>query len=258
MKERYDISCLPAGLPVVVTGATGGIGTEIALALASLGVPMILPCRNEKKYETLRERILAAYPAAQISYVALDLNRAQSVRDAAAAIAGKQLAGIVNNAGIMCRHFTLSADGSETTLNVNYFNTRLFNELLLPQIAHGGALVFTTSVTRKAGHTDVLPEEVTEKDFSQLGTYGLSKKLITRYALALAPEAAAYGVRVNCADPGIVNSGMITMHRWYDPLANIFFRPFIRPARKGAVPALRALFSPLTARIFTLRHIHRN
>lgn len=33
------------------------------------------------------------------------------------------------------------------------------------------------------------------------------------------------GISVNAADPGIVDSDMITMHSWVDPLANLFFDP---------------------------------
>jgi hypothetical protein len=45
------------------------------------------------------------------------------------------------------------------------------------------------------------------------------------------------------ADPGIVNSNMIHMNRWFDPLADIFFRPFCNNPQKGAIPALNALQS---------------
>lgn len=114
-------------------------------------------------------------------------------------------------------------------------------------------MVFTTSLTRLAGRRHNLPTSVSAETFGQLKTYALSKKLITRFAAEFAPVAAREGVNVNCADPGVVDSDMISMHRWYDPLANIFFRPFIRRPAKGAIPALRALASDRRGLIFTLR-----
>ena len=42
------------------------------------------------------------------------------------------------------------------------------------------------------------------------------------------------------ADPGVVNTGIITQHRWYDPLADVFFRPFIKSPEKGSIPLYRA------------------
>lgn len=247
---------LPEGLPIVITGSTGGIGKEIVRAVARLGLPMILPCRSENKFNTLGREIIDEFPHAELHYLPLDLNDSQSVDAVLASLAGKPLAGVINNAGIMCRRYSISPDGIETTLNVNYFNTARFSDALLPQIARGGAMVFTTSITRLLvpGHADAA--SVNRHTFGQLKTYALSKKLITDHALSLAPAAAARGVRINCCDPGVVDSGMIKMNRWYDPLADIFFRPLIRSPRRGAMPAVRALLSPLSARIFTLRRIH--
>lgn len=253
-KQKEERKKLPENLPVIVTGATGGIGREIALALARLNVPMILACRSELKYLSLWETLFKTFPEVNVSYLPLDLNDSHSVMETVNILRGRPLAGIINNAGVMMRDFEVSPDGPETTLNVNYFNTRLLNQLLLPQIMPGGSVVFTTSVTRKAGRRDRLPEMVTKHTFGQLRTYALSKKLITNFAAAFVEEARPRRVTVNCCDPGVVDSGMITMHRWFDPLANIFFRPFIRTARNGAVPALRALFSPRTGRIFTLKN----
>ena len=253
IRADYDLKALPAGLPVVLTGATGGIGTAIAERLVADGVPVILAVRSEEKFNALRSSLMRRLPDARVEYVHLDLNDSRSVVEAVNALKGRSLAGIINNAGVMMRHFELSPDGPETTLNVNFFNTRLFNLLLLPQVATGGGIVFTTSLTRLTGRRSNLPTSVSEESFGQLKTYALSKKLITLFAAEFAPTAAAEGVKVNCADPGVVDSGMISMGRWYDPLANILFRPLIRRPSNGAVPSLRALSSPLHGQIFTLR-----
>ena len=42
-------------------------------------------------------------------------------------------------------------------------------------------------------------------------------------------------------DPGIVSTDIITMHKWFDPLTDIFFRPFIRKPKKGASTAIGLL-----------------
>ena len=49
------------------------------------------------------------------------------------------------------------------------------------------------------------------------------------------------GIIVNAADPGIVSTKIITMHMWFDPLTDIFFRPFIRTPRQGAATAISLL-----------------
>lgn len=246
---------LPAGLPVLVTGATGSIGSQIAAILAQLGVPMILGVRNPQKYEAVKEELTKQHPDVVVEHLHLDLNSSKEVTEAVNTLHGRKLAGIINNAGIMMRDFTLSPDGPETTLNVNFYNTRLLNLLLLENVERGGAIVFTTSITRKAGHFGNLPTSVTPETFGQLKTYALSKKLITRFAADFTAQAEQSGVRVNCTDPGVVDTNMITMHRWYDPLANVLFRPFIRRPVTGAFPAVKALLIPQTGQVVTLKSV---
>lgn len=263
-EERRRLSLVASGgLPVIVTGATGGIGRCIALALALCGIRVMVGCRSRNKGEAVIADIKDI--GGESDLLLLDLADSGGVRRAAASVRG-EIAGIIHNAGLMARRYHVGPDGHEDTLDVNYYNTRLLTRLLAGKITSGGSVVFTTSVTRNWGYSRNLVEEIEEKDFGQLSTYSLSKKLITRYAWRLtgleqardeeastAAEVAARGLRINCADPGIVDSGMISMDRWFDPLADIFFRPFIRSRENGAMPAVRAFASGESGRIFTLR-----
>lgn len=234
---------------IVLTGATGAIGSEIAVELARREEAVVLACRNTARAEQLAERLMKENPAASVSTLSLDLESEDSVRTAVAALSGRPLKALVNNAGTMRRRYATDSGGRELTMVVNYFNTRLLTELLLPAIVEGGTVVFTTSVTR------FIPQPkdlwVGSDDFQQLMTYARSKRALTAYAALLASHRP--DLHINCADPGVVDSNMITMHRWYDPLADIFFRPFIRKPAQGAEPALRALYSARTARILTRR-----
>ncbi len=234
----------------LLTGATGAIGREIAEALAAEKKPLILACRNMQKAEELRDYLRAKYGYNHIFTQKLDLADEDSVRKAADLdYTFRSFAAIINNAGIMNRTYRTDSKGRELTMAVNYYNTRLFNELILKD-KDVERVVFTTSLTRFMGRRRGYSLEVNEKNFSQLGTYGLSKKAITDYAVELAKRYKDRVTKVNCADPGIVDTGMISMHRWFDPIADICFRPFIRSPRQGAKPTLRALRTNLTGRIF--------
>ena len=57
-------------------------------------------------------------------------------------------------------------------------------------------------------------------------------------------------LRVNVADPGVVATGIIDLGRWFDPLADIFFKPFCTRPEQGAAPALAALETGSTAKLF--------
>lgn len=272
MKPAYNaVDC-----PCLLTGATGAIGKEIANHLAANGESIILACRNTDKAEELKNELLLKYPQCRKIWVAsLDLADEDSVRTCVKEINDflmryvihpetkeclcfpTYLKAIINNAGVMNRHYDTDAKGREKTMAVNYFNTRLLCELLKDKVSDNGVIVFTTSLTRFLHKRNDYPIVFPKKMFSQLGTYGKSKRMITEYARSLANEMQHRNIRVNCADPGIVNSNMIHMNRWYDRIADIFFRPFIRTPRQGAKPALRAFSAQETGRIFC-KHLTRS
>ena len=65
---------------VIVTGASGGIGSVVTRELAAQGCSVVMACRNPGKAEALRERILARVPQARIEIRPLDLGSLASVR----------------------------------------------------------------------------------------------------------------------------------------------------------------------------------
>lgn len=242
----------------IVTGATGSIGTEIARALDTQGKTVLLACRNMEKADALKKDLKASGCKGEILTGELKLDSLAEVRSFADYVKSlhRRVAALINNAGVMCRYRSTTADGFEQTLAVNYLGTVLLTELLLPVIENSGSITFTTSITRKIHSLKepILGEPADR--FAQLGTYGRSKLALTHYALYLSQrsDVARRGIRVNCADPGVVNTSMITMQRWYDPLANVFFRPFISTPAQGASSALSALSSSMTGQIFKHRH----
>lgn len=242
----------------IVTGATGSIGTEIARALVTQGKAVMLACRNMRKADALKKELEASGCGGEILTGELMLDSLAGIRSFADYVKSlrRQVAALINNAGVMCRYRSVTADGFEQTLAVNYLGTVLLTELLLPAVVDCGSVTFTTSITRKIHSLrEPILDEPTRK-FAQLGTYGRSKLALTHYALYLSQrsDVAQRGIRVNCADPGVVNTSMITMQRWYDPLANVFFRPFISTPAQGASSALSAMSSDASGQIFKHRH----
>ena len=149
------------------------------------------------------------FPAFDAVFLPLDLNMSSSVTEAANRLKGVRLAGIINNAGTMERHFSLSADfGPETTMNVNYHNTRLLNQLLLPQIARRFGCVHHLSHQKKMGYNDtfrLLLQRNRSGSCGHIRFQGMDNPFRSQFA----SEGKKCGVRVNCADPGVVDSSMI-------------------------------------------------
>jgi NAD(P)-dependent dehydrogenase (short-subunit alcohol dehydrogenase family) len=107
------------GRTAVVTGATGGLGYETALAKA--GSEVILTGRDDRKGQSAIEKISREVTGAKVSYEHLDLASLASVADFAQRMHARQsLDLLINNAGVMAlpRRQT-TADGFEMQFGTN-------------------------------------------------------------------------------------------------------------------------------------------
>ena len=231
---------------IIVTGATGSIGLAAVKSLLSKDLPVIMACRNIKKADSQRDSLIKQFPHSEIDVLELDLNSLASIRAFVEEVKNQsfKVDKLLNNAGIICRDFTVNDDGFETTLAVNYLGPLYLSKLMIPLMDGGFNIVNTVSVTRGVSKLDEHFFDLDKKRFSQLGTYGKAK-----YALFLSSLTLSEKIKngsVNLTDPGVVDSNMISMHRWFDPLADVLFRPFCKSPEKGAIPAVNALLQ-LTA-----------
>ncbi len=226
---------------IIVTGATGSIGLAAVKSLLSKDLPVIMACRNVKKADSQRDNLIKEFPNSEIDILELDLNSLASIRAFVEEIKnqGFKVDKLLNNAGIICRDFTVNDDGFETTLAVNYLGPLYLSKLMIPLMDGGFNIVNTVSVTRGVSKLDEHFFDLDKKRFSQLGTYGKAKYALFLSSLTLS-ETIKNG-NVNLTDPGVVDSNMISMHRWFDPLADVLFRPFCKSPEKGAIPAVNAL-----------------
>lgn len=231
---------------IIVTGATGSIGLAATKSLLSKDLPVIMACRNIKKANSQRDILIKEFPHSEIDVIELDLNSLYSIRTFTENIKnqGFKVDKLLNNAGIICRDFTVNDDGFETTVAVNYLGPLYLTQLMIPLMSDDFTVVNTVSVTRGVSKLDKHFFDLDKKRFSQLGTYGKAKYSLFLSSLTLS-EKIKNG-RVNLTDPGVVDSNMISMHRWFDPLADVLFRPFCKSPEKGAIPAVNALLYKTT------------
>lgn len=219
----------------IITGASGSMGAAAAESLASEGWRVIMACRNLEKAERIRSGIVSRHPSAEIEAVHLDLSSLSSVQKFAETMKDESIDVLFNNAGTICREWSMTEDGYERTFQVNFVGPALLSLLLSDKLERIVSMVsLTCSLTGIApGYSG------DSKDgFSQLGTYARSKLSLFLFTLELGRRK---GLDVKLSDPGIVNSNMITMGRWFDPLADILFRPFCSSPEKGVRPALNAI-----------------
>lgn len=141
------------GRLAVVTGATNGIGLEIARGLAQRGAALLLPCRSPRKGEETAQTLRAcAGAAARIELVPMDLEDLDSVRRAASEIsraaAGRPVDLLVENAGIWPREYAQTRQGHEIAFGVNVLgHFALRRELQrLGALAAGRVVVLTGDI----------------------------------------------------------------------------------------------------------------
>lgn len=218
---------------IVVTGCTGKVGGAAVNMLRQKGYNVIGTTRREPRDG---ER-------------SLDLGSLSSIVEFVDTLKadGVKVDCLLNNAGTMQKTFALNADGFERVTGTNYIGTYLLSRLMAEAMGKSLRIVNTVSLTCYLSPIDRRFFDVGEDDYSQLGTYGKSKYAVMLFSQELARRT---GNRVNMTDPGIVNSPMLHLDRWFDPLADALFRPFCKSAEEGALPAVNAVAADCTLRLF--------
>ena len=185
------------GMTALVTGASGGIGSSIAKALAAQGATLALSGSNEDKLKAF-----AAELGGDHKTVVCNLSDPASV-DALVPQAVEALGGkidiLVNNAGITRDNLILRMKDEEWTqvISVNLEAAfRLCRAVAKPMMkARFGRIISITSVVGVTGN----PGQA-NYCASKAGIIGMSK--------SLGQELASRGVTVNCVAPGFIRSAM--------------------------------------------------
>jgi NAD(P)-dependent dehydrogenase (short-subunit alcohol dehydrogenase family) len=251
----WTIADIPpqTGRTAIITGATGGLGYETALALAGAGATVVLTGRSDAKGRAALERIAAQFPKASVSYETLDLASLHSVADFAARFAGAHtsLDLLINNAGVMALPARqVTSDGFEMQLGTNYLGHYALTARLLPLLrrANQPRVVNLSSLAHRSGaiHFDDLQSA---RSYAPWKAYCQSKLAMLAFALELQrrSDAAGWGLMSNAAHPGYARTDLIDN----GPGAGLMWQlgKFLQPlmshsAAEGALPTLFAATSP--------------
>jgi 3-oxoacyl-[acyl-carrier protein] reductase len=188
----FDLS----GMTALVTGASGGIGSAIAEALAGQGARLVLSGSNAEKLEAFRSGLGGDHVA-----LAADLSDAGAVDGLVprAVEALGKLDILVNNAGVTRDNLAMRMKDEEWSdvIRINLEAAfRLSRAALKPMMrARYGRIVSITSVVGATGN----PGQANYAA-SKAGLVGMSK--------ALAQEVASRNITVNCIAPGFIQSAM--------------------------------------------------
>jgi NAD(P)-dependent dehydrogenase (short-subunit alcohol dehydrogenase family) len=242
------------GRTAVITGASGGLGYETALALAGAGAAVVLTGRNDVKGQRALAEIRSKFPNARITYEELDLAKLASVTGFVErfASAHTSLDILINNAGVMSlpkRQET--ADGFETQFGTNYLGHYALTAQLLPLLRRGDhpRVVNLSSLAHRSGAINFRDLQG-RRFYSPWRAYCQSKLAMLVFAIELQrrSDAAGWGLISNAAHPGYARTDLILNGPGTSGLLwriNMLLKPFIsHSAADGALPTLFAATSP--------------
>ena len=252
----WSIADIPPqnGKLAVVTGATGGLGYETALALARAGAEVLVTGRNAEKGRTAIEGIKRAVPSAKVRFAMLDLASLASIRAFAASMLanGRPLDLLINNAGVMdLPTRRLTEDGFELQFGTNHLSHFALTGLLLPLLrkAQTPRVVNVSSLAHRGGKIDFNNLQA-ERKYNSWAAYQQSKlaNLLFTFELQRRSDAYGWGLMSNAAHPGYARTDLIPNGPGTGGLKGIGMKvlgSFLsHSAAAGALPTLFAATSP--------------
>ncbi|KAH7287593.1 hypothetical protein KP509_32G064100 [Ceratopteris richardii] len=219
--EDVTLGLSLGNLTAIVTGATSGIGAETAKVLAKRGCLVIVPARNLKAAESLKESILRESPKAKILTFKMDLSSFSSVRCFAEQFLALNLPLniLINNAGVACKSYRKSDDGYEMTFATNHLGHFLLTELLLERMVKSademgvqGRIVNVASCLHTwVGKDGIAFDKLHDKQsYVESMNYAQSKlaNILHSNQLALRLKEMGASVTANSVHPGIVKTNI--------------------------------------------------
>ncbi len=223
------------GKRALITGATNGHGQALALKLAELGARCVILGRNRDRCETTA-RLIMDRCGSRPDIVRCDLAARDDVMRAAKEIMAMKepLNILVNNAGMVNRRYSETADGFEETFAVNYLSLYMLTLLIAKKITDGSParIINVSSETHRMTRLDLNDLQGSGRPDSSMGAYGRSKLAIIYFTLELSKKLRDTGVTVNAVDPGPVASGIADKPGILAGIANaVIQRTFPSPER---------------------------
>jgi NAD(P)-dependent dehydrogenase (short-subunit alcohol dehydrogenase family) len=152
---------------------------------------------------------------------------------------------LVNNAGLVVYHRTLTADGLEHTFALNHLAPFLLTNLLRPKLeASAPARVVTVASAAHSGARLNLDDLQLEHHYSAMLAYSDSKLANILFSSELARRLAGTGVTANCLHPGTVRTRFGQTGSAWLKLGLAIGGPFLRSPEQGASTVVYLASSP--------------
>lgn len=201
---------------ILISGASSGLGRELAMTYAKSGVNLFLCARNKEKLEAVK--ILCEKLNANVSCKILDVKNSSAALEWINEIEkNHELDLVIANAGISAG----TAEGSESFAQVQeIFSTNLDGVL---NIIHPA---IEKMIKRKRGQIALMSSLAGFRGLPSSPAYSASKSAVRVYAESLRGNLGKFGIEVNAICPGYIKTPMTDV--------NDFPMPFLMSVEKAA------------------------
>jgi len=204
----------------VVTGASSGIGKEVARALAAQGWRIIALGRDATRSAAALADIRAASTTGKVDMIRADLSLLADAARAAREIAAltDRIDVLVNNAGGMAKQKVVTAEGFEANFSSNHLGPFLLTNRLLPLLRRAALDARRGSVRILMTSSDA-SEMIPGMDWNDLQglvnfnaglAYCRAKLANVMFMRGLASRLEHDGIVVHAVHPGAVDSNFIS------------------------------------------------
>jgi NAD(P)-dependent dehydrogenase (short-subunit alcohol dehydrogenase family) len=200
---------------VLVTGATDGIGRATARALAAAGMKVVVHGRSKVKVDATLAQLAGELPGAELEGVSFDLGRREAVKNGAAQILERvpQLHVLLNNAGIFANERSITDEGTELTMAVNYFGPFLLTELLKQRLIDSAdeapsRVINVASIAHARGRIHVNDLSLANA-WTGYAAYAQSKLAQVMHAITLAEKSDPAKLVAYSLHPGVISTKLL-------------------------------------------------
>lgn len=186
---------------ILITGASSGIGYEMAQQLASLKYNLILTARSKNTLEKIQEELSSKYGIA-VQYIVKDLSKPEQAIELYNDIksAKYHVSHLVNNAGVgNYGHFlTTSLNEELSMINLNISSLIILTKLFANDMA-----------TRKSGRIMNISSVLSFLPFPYMSVYSATKSFVSAFSETIAAELNGSGVEVLMLVPGTTETAFL-------------------------------------------------
>lgn len=187
---------------ILITGASSGIGYQMAIQLAEKGKNLILVARSEEKLKKVQTELMTLYNVT-VHYIVKDLSVADNALELYNEIQQKNLlvSGLVNNAGAGTygEFIETSLEEELKMIDLNISSLVVLNKLFAKDM-----------VARKSGRIMNVSSVMAFLPFPYYSVYSATKSFVLAFTETLASELDGTGVVVTALCPGPIDTGFYT------------------------------------------------